>query len=450
MTSVDTTVSAIDTVIGDASTGTCCQCGRPLEGSPSDDFCTENCQAVWRAEHATVLPGHEVLDKVTAFVSRFNIFPSEHCAPMLALWYAHTHAADHFYVTPRLILSSVEPGSGKTRALEVAQFLVRAPEMTISATTAALFRMVNDGPITILFDEVDTIFNPKSGGNNEDLRGLLNAGYKRTATVARCVGDARAMKVQRFPVYAPAALAGIAGNMPDTITTRAITVHMQRRREDEEVEEFWEEEVETEAAPLREQLAAWVGTVTDKVSRGRPEMPQGVRDRSAEIWRPLIAIADAAGGDWPQTARDACAHFVQVANTDRSGGGLRIRLLSDLRDLFTTRGVAELPTADILAALCGLDEAPWGDMDGHGKPLDSRRLARELKPYGVTSKNVRLPNGSVPKGYAVDGGLTDAWSRYLPASATSATSATPQVTHVADNERVADTSATAAIPSERL
>jgi hypothetical protein len=354
---------------------------------------------------------------------------------LLALWYAHTHAADHFYVTPRLILSSVEPGSGKTRVLEVAQFLVRAPEMTISATTAALFRMVSEGPITILFDEVDTIFNPKSGGNNEDLRGLLNAGYKRTATVARCVGDAKAMKVQRFPVYAPAALAGLA-------TTRAITVHMQRRREDEEVEEFWEEEVETEAAPLRKMLAAWIATVTDKVSKGRPTMPPGVRDRSAEIWRPLIAIADAAGGHWPDTARAACTHFVDVANADRNGGGLRLQLLADLRELFTTRGAHELPTVEILAALCGLDEAPWADLSG--KPLDSRRLARELKPYGVVSQNIKRPDGTVPKGYRATGpgGLADAWGRYLPGAATSTTSATSQVNRVADTGEVADTSAT--------
>jgi len=445
MTTVDSTVSAIDAAIGEpARDGTCCQCGRSLADSPSEDFCTENCQTIWRAEHTTVLPGHEVLDRVTAFVARYNAFPSKHCAPMLALWYAHTHAADHFYVTPRLILSSVEPGSGKTRVLEVAQFLVRAPEMTISATTAALFRMVNEGPITILFDEVDTIFNPKNGGNTEDLRGLLNAGYKRSATIARCVGDAKAMKVQRFPVYAPAALAGIAGNMPDTITTRAITVHMQRRREDEEVAEFWEEEVEAEAVPLREQLAAWVATVTDKVAKGRPTMPEGVRDRAAEIWRPLIAIADAAGGDWPEVARAACTHFVAVAAADRNGGGLRIRLLSDLRDLFTARGADELPSAEIIDALCGLDEAPWADLSG--KPLDSRRLAKELKPYGVTSKNIRQPGGAVPKGYAVSGpgGLADAWSRYLPASATAATAATPQVTGVADTRAVADASATAA------
>ena len=101
--------------------------------------------------------------------------------------------------------------------------------MTISASPAALFRLVAAGPVTILFDEVDAIFN-QNGGSNEDLRALLNAGYKRGATVARCVGDAKAMKVQRFPVFAPAALAGIAGNMPDTITTRAVTVHMRRRR----------------------------------------------------------------------------------------------------------------------------------------------------------------------------------------------------------------------------
>lgn len=306
------------------------------------------------------------------------------------------------------------PGSAKTRVLEVAQHLVRAPEMTISATTAALFRMVSDGPITILFDEVDTIFTGKCG-NNEDLRGLLNAGYKCSATVARCVGDAKAMKVDRFKVYAPAALAGIAGNMPATITTRAISIHMQRRREDEEVEEFWEE-----ATPLRGMLATWVGSVTDKISRGRPPMPEGVRDRAAEIWRPLIAIADA----------------------DRNGGGQRLQLLADLRDLFAARGTDKLTTAETLTALHGLEESDWADLDG--KPLDARRLAKMLKPYGVESRSINQPNGSVVKGlpHHRPGGLADAWQRYLPAATTTATSQAnavavtrqvAQVAEVADN-----------------
>ena len=253
--------------------------------------------------------GHEVLDDVAAFIARFSVFPSEHCAPTLALWYAHTHASEQFYVTPRLILDSAEPGSGKTRVLEVAQYLVRAPEMTISATPAALFRLVSMGPITILFDEVDVIFNPKNGGNNEDLRGLLNAGYKRSATIARCVGDTKTMKVERFPVYAPAALAGIAGAMPATITTRAITIHMRRRRADEPVEPFRERQVARQAQPLREQLATWIDSIGTRLGDTQPTMPEGVTDRPAEIWEPLLAIADTAGGHWPHTARAACRHF---------------------------------------------------------------------------------------------------------------------------------------------
>jgi endogenous inhibitor of DNA gyrase (YacG/DUF329 family) len=233
-TDIGTALTAIDAAIGDRE---CQHCGQPVTTSPSQDFCSEGCQQTWQEGRtgapppasgstsddslpknalagplgwlghapagAGVRPGHAVLDDVATFVTRFSVFPSEHCAPTLTLWYAHTHAVSQFYVTPRLILDSAEPASGKTRVLEVAQHLVAVPEMTISATTAALFRLVSMGPITILFDEVDAIFIPKNGGNNEDLRGLLNAGYKRSATIARCVGDAKDMKVQRFPVYAP-------------------------------------------------------------------------------------------------------------------------------------------------------------------------------------------------------------------------------------------------------
>jgi hypothetical protein len=327
------------------------------------------------------------------------------------LWYAHTHASEQFYVTPRLILDSAEPGSGKTRVLEVAQYLVRAPEMTISATRAALFRLVSLGPITILFDEVDTIFNPKNGGNNEDLRGLLNAGYKRSATIARCVGDAKNMKVERFPVYAPAALAGIAGAMPTTITTRAITIHMRRRRHDEPVEPFRERQVAREAQPIREQLAAWIDSVGTRLNNAQPTMPKGVTDRPAKIWEPLLAIADAAGGHWPTTARNACRHFTLATGAHITSLG--VRLLADLRELFTRAGTDRLRTTDILIALCDLDEAPWADL--HGKPLDARRLAKLLDRFGAKPGPFKV-NGETMKGYQIAGehGLADAWGRYLP------------------------------------
>jgi Protein of unknown function (DUF3631) len=458
---IASTLTEIDAALG----GPACQhCGQPVGTSPSADFCSEDCQQTWHNQHtgppltaaeeplaettptqplgwlgqpppgAIVRAGHEVLDDVTAFVARFSVFPSEHCAPTLALWYAHTHASDQFYVTPRLILDSAEPGSGKTRVLEVAQYLVRAPEMTISATPAALFRLVSMGPITILFDEVDAIFNPKNGGNNEDLRGLLNAGYKRSATIARCVGDAKNMKVERFPVYAPAALAGIAGAMPATITTRAITIHMRRRRTDEPVEPFRERHVARQAHPLREHLTTWIDSIGTQLRDAQPTMPKGVTDRPAEIWEPLLAIADTAGGHWPTTARNACRHFTLATGPQITSIG--IRLLADLRHVFTTHGTDRMTTADILPALHDLEESNWADLNG--KPLDARRLGRELSKYGVRSKDIKV-NGHAIKGYRADGedGLADAWSRYLPA-----TNATSQLTTVADTNKVADTTAT--------
>ncbi|RSM65756.1 hypothetical protein DMH03_00950 [Amycolatopsis sp. WAC 01376] len=364
-----------------------------------------------REPTATSADGAEVLDQIGEFVSRFNVFPSEHCAPMLALWYAHTHAAEHFYITPRLILSSAEPGSGKTRVLEVAQYLVASPEMTLSASPAALFRLVSAAPITILFDEVDAIFNPKNTGNTEDLRALLNAGYKRSATIPRCVGDAKAMAVQRFKVYAPAALAGIAGHMPDTITTRAITVHMRRRAPGETVEPFKTRRIESEAEPLRDRLADWVRSVAEQVGEAEPEMPDGVTDRSAEIWEPLLALADAAGGDWPEKAREACKHF--VANNNPRAGSIGTRLLADLRDVFTAHQAERLPTTVILESLHAMEEGPWADY--YGKPFDARHLSKELGRYGVEVHAFKH-NGTTAKGYRTTGetGLADAWTRYLP------------------------------------
>ena len=392
------------------------------------------------------IDGAAILDAVEKFFRRYVAFPTEHAFTAVTLWAAHTHAPSKtFYVTPRLVLDSAEPGSGKTRVLELLALLVLRPEMTISATVAAIFRMLAEREYTLLFDEVDAIFNPKNGGNYEDLRALLNAGYKQGATIARCVGDAKQMKVQRFAVFAPVALAGLAGRMPATITTRAVTIHMRRRAPGEHVSPFRERDAEHEAEPLRDALAEWVETTAADLSDARPDMPDGVVDRPAEVWEALIAVADAAGGDWPKRARVACSHFVLAS--DPAELSLGVRLLTDIRSLFPVelpRDGGRMTSRAIVDRLVELEESPWADL--YGKPLDQRRLSRELARYGVVSKNIKLPDDSVRKGYSTAGqdGLADAWRRYLPERATSATPATSQVRPVADEFPVADTSATEA------
>ncbi|MET9722436.1 DUF3631 domain-containing protein [Streptomyces zaomyceticus] len=385
------------------------------------------------------IDGAALLAEVEAFHRRFNVFPREAAYVAVALWDAHSHLLDAFDSTPRLAFLSPEPGSGKSRALEVVETLVPRPMLAVNARAAALFRSVSDpaGRPTILFDEIDTVFGPKAG-DNEELRGFLNAGHRRSGVTYRCVGDGGNQTVVEFPSYTAVAVAGLGG-LPDTITTRSVIIRMRRRARNEHVEPFRARLHEAEGNQLRDRLAEWADQVREDVAGRWPQMPEGVTDRPADVWEPLLSVADAAGGDWPERARAACVELVNAARADDKGS-IGIRLLTDLRDHVLV-GIDRLPTVAVLDRLCSLDEAPWADMSG--RPLDSRGLAKMLGEY-MTSENspVKARNiktaGSVLKGYyAAD--LQDAWDRYCPPplqkSATSATSATSQVSGL---EKVAE------------
>lgn len=358
------------------------------------------------------IDGDELLNEVEAMAGRYLAFPSPHCITVIVLWIAHTWALSAFYVTPRLVLDSPEPGSGKTRVLEVLALLCRAAKVTLSTTTAALYRRIaaaGEAPPTVLQDEADAVFGKNSSPQAEDLRALFNAGYKRGATVDRCEGDSKNMKVVEFPVFAPVALAGLAGRMPQTILDRSVTIHMRRRAPDEHVAEFRERDASAAAGTLRDKLDAWASGHLDLLTAARPAMPQGVRDRPAEVWEALLAVADAAGGGWPERARDACRHFVLNSDPDELSFGAR--LLRDVRAAFKSSD--RMFSADLISALTGDAESEWADL--WGKPLDQSRLAKELKRYGVRSKSLRIGEARA-KGYQVDGddGLEQAWRRYLP------------------------------------
>jgi hypothetical protein len=175
---------------------------------------------------STAVDTATLLADVRAFLCRFLILPGARFYDAMALFVLHAHAIGAADTSPRFILKSPEKESGKTRGLEVLSLLVPAPLAVMNTTTAAIFRLLAEEQATVLFDEVDAIFNSKVG-NYEDLRALLNAGYRRGATVARVVGEGKKMRTERFPVFAATALAAI-GDLPDTIESRAIIVPMRR------------------------------------------------------------------------------------------------------------------------------------------------------------------------------------------------------------------------------
>ena len=378
------------------------------------------------------IDGAGLLDEVLVFYRRFVAFPSPHAAVACALWAAHAHAMDCWDSTPRLAFLSPEPGSGKSRALEIAELLVPRPVQAVNVSPAYLFRKVADpdGRPTILHDEIDTVFGPKVRRDVEETRGLLNAGHRRGAMTGRCKMVGKNVETEEIEAYCAVALAGL-GDLPDTVASRAVIVRMRRRAPGERVEPYRRRSHQPDGAHICERLAQWAETNAAALARVRPDMPLGVEDRAADVWEPLLAIADIAGGEWPKLARDAAEALVGEAR--ETPATLGVRLLADIRAAFGD--AVQLSSAELLDALNGLEEAPWGDL--RGKPLDSRRLARMLRPYEVYPEGIRTATGT-PKGYKREA-LWDAWQRYLPAisleSETCATSATPGLKANIDDPR---------------
>lgn len=363
--------------------------------------------------------GGELLDEVRGFLARFVAFPSPAALDAATLWVALAHMVLKFHTAPRIAFLSPEPGSGKTRALEVLHLVTPDAMFIFSASPAAIFRTLANRQVVLLFDEIDAVFSHRGkDDSNEDLRALINVGYKRGAAIPRCVGPAH--DVVHFPVFGAVALAGL-GDLPDTIMTRSVIVRMRRRGPGERVEAFRTRVHEAEGHLLRGRLAAWADKVGEEAGQAWPKLPHGITDRPAEVWEPLLAVADAAGGHWPTDARTACVDLVMAGGS--ASVSLGVRLLEDLRVIFTAAPGPALTTKQILDRLTGeqpygkdsagddltLTDAPWSDL--RGAPLDPRGLARYLKRYEVASKKVKIGEKSF-QGYRRED-LHDAFQRYL-------------------------------------
>ncbi|MCH7641517.1 DUF3631 domain-containing protein, partial [Patescibacteria group bacterium] len=207
-----------------------------------------------------------------------------------------------------------------------------------------------------------------------------------------------------FSTFAPKAIAGI-GALPDTIEDRAISITMKRKAPGEKAERFRYRKAKEGGAGLKAALEAW-STVSASLVGAEPDLPEALDDRARDGWEVLLAIADMAGGDWPRRAREAA--LALSAGREEVDDSLGLRLLADTRDIFQQTQDERLPTAILLSKLNALEESPWGGWR-KDKGLSSRNLANLLKPYGISSKTIRMPDGTTPRGYEQIG-FVDAFS----------------------------------------
>ena len=243
---------------------------------------------------------------------------------------------------------------------------------------------------------------------------MFNASHVRnSAIVPRTVGDHHEPRL--FSTWCPKWLA-LIGKLPPTLEGRSIIIPMRRKTRADTVARLRQDRIDDELHPLAQQVARWAADHLDRLKDADPQLPEALSDRAQDNWRPLVAIADAAGGDWPRKARIAAVALSRRITDDESEG---VMLLADLQKMFrpdaTGKPVKALPTAVIIRRLTGpdMEDRPWAEYR-FGKPITAHQLSRLLKPFGVHHRKVRSGDRTAWC-YRYDD-LTDALRRYVSGS----------------------------------
>jgi hypothetical protein len=316
--------------------------------------------------------GAGLLDKIVALLARYVVMSNEACHAV-ALWILFSWTLDSFDVAPILAVLSPVKRCGKSTLLKLLLSLSCRAVRGSNITPAVIYRVVDECHPTLILDEADTWLCVGA-----EIRGLINSGHDRAlACVIRASGPGHSL--QQFSTFAAMAIAANV-SLPTTIRDRSIVVPLSRKSKAEQAEHLRVSRAFVETEPLRRRARRWADDHADCLRAAEPERVQGLDDRAQDNFEPLLAIADACGGKWPQRARRAAA-ILSVRDDEQELG---IMLLEDLPGIFAAHDRPVLLTRVLLAELHALEERPWGE----GKPLTARRLALLLRPFGVRPSNL--------------------------------------------------------------
>jgi putative DNA primase/helicase len=266
----------------------------------------------------------------------------------------------------------------------------------------AIYRSVDTEQPTLVLDEVGWVLDPK-----DERQGILCGGFERNGFVEVCEGEGMSITTRLFSTFCPKAF-GLIGQLTATLTDRSIVIPMRRKMPTEKAERLRRRDTE-EHGQLRRQCLRWATDNAEALAQMAPPALPSLNDRANDLWEPLLAIADRAGGAWSERARTAALAL--------SGGGAAgddtqgVELLVDINRAFDASGLAEIPTKALIAALCADTERPWAAYF-KGEGITDRQLAKLLKPFGIVSTTVHPPGMPHAKGYRRTD-FEDAWARYL-------------------------------------
>ena len=341
--------------------------------------------------------GADLLDEICAVVRRYLVLP-EGCAEIIALWAVHTHAFQYFEHTPKLAITAPEKQCGKSKTLDVLECLVASPLRTSNIKSATIFRTIEKATPTLLIDEADTFLN-----GDDKSRGILNDGHKRGGQTIRLVGEN--YEPRQFSTFCPVAIAMI-GRLPDTLEDRSVSINLRRARTSELIKPLRSDRAD-DLRQLARKVARWVADHRKVLAAADPTTGTLI-NRPADNWRPLMAIADIAGGRWAKVTR-SIAKSSQAVKQDQSR---RIMVLRDIRDFFAANPrMDRVRSAELANALGEMENRPWSEWR-NGKPITPASLARLLGPFGIAPGTKRDGDHTF-KGYLLPD-FADAFAIYIP------------------------------------
>jgi len=339
--------------------------------------------------------GAELLGQLDGTIRRHVVLP-QGTVEAIALWVLHTYAFGLRDVSTYLGVESPEKRCGKTTLLSVLSELVNRPVVAANISSPAFFRVIEEMQPTLIIDEADTFLR-----GNDEIRGILNSGYSRkTAFVVR-VANETGGRLARFSCWCPKVIAAI-GRLPETLADRCIMVRMQRKLGVEKCVRLRE----LKGLELRRKCARFVRDHEAEILGRQPVIPAELHDRAADIWEPLLALAELAGGEWPEKARQAA-----IGLTCGTQGGTAIgSLLADIFAIFNIRKADRVFSRDLAEWLGGLEGRPWEELL-RGGDVSEYWVAQRLRPFGVRPRTLRMGE-QVAKGYTLDE-LRETFKRYI-------------------------------------
>ena len=352
--------------------------------------------------HEAIAPA-QLLDELTSTIQRFIVL-DKHQAQTAALWAATCWFINVIDCAPIALINAPERACGKTQLLTVLARLAPRTAQASGISPSVLFRMIEAYQPTLFIDEVETVLK-----DNEDLRGLINAGHTRdSAFVWRSVAKGDDFEPKRFTVWGMKAIAGInAIKLAETVTSRSIVFHLRRKTAGEKVDRLRRAEAGLFEA-LASKLARFAEDYASEVQQARPVLPDALGDREQDNFEPLLQIASVAGDHWPNTALNAALRLSGATQTPMSSAN---ELLADIQEVFEAKQMIKITTTELINTLCEDTEKSWATYN-RGKQLSPRQLSNKLRDYGIASKTIRINPYETAKGFECEQ-FNDAFARYL-------------------------------------